>query len=42
VDYVGNAKDIYAKLEKLNNLRVKGILTDAEFDSEKKKLLAAQ
>ncbi len=35
-------KDIYAKLEKLNNLREKGILTDAEFDSEKKKLLAAQ
>ena len=31
--------DIYAKLEKLDELHKKGILTDAEFDAEKKKLL---
>lgn len=34
--------DVYAKLEKLNDLREKGILTDAEFDAEKKKLLDAE
>ena len=32
-------KDVYTKLEELNALREKGIITDAEFDSEKKKLL---
>ena len=32
-------KDIYAELEILNDLRERGILTDAEFDAEKKKLL---
>ncbi len=31
--------DVYAKLEQLNDLREKGILSDAEFDAEKKKLL---
>ena len=32
-------KDVYAKLQELDDLRQKGILTDAEFESEKKKLL---
>jgi hypothetical protein len=32
--------DVYAELMKLDDLRKKGILTQAEFDSEKKKLLA--
>jgi Short C-terminal domain len=36
------SKDVYAKLQELNDLREKGILTDAEFDSEKKKLLDAE
>jgi len=31
--------DVYTKLNELNELREKGILTDAEFDSEKKKLV---
>ena len=35
-------KDVYAKLEELNALREKGIITDAEFDSEKKKLLDSE
>ena len=34
--------DIYANLEKLNDLREQGILTDAEFDFAKKRILAAQ
>jgi hypothetical protein len=34
--------DAYAKLEELNALREKGIITDAEFDSEKKKLLDSE
>ena len=34
------SKDIYAELLKLDDLRKKGILTEAEFDAEKKKLLA--
>lgn len=33
---------VYAKLEELNALREKGIITDAEFDSEKKKLLDSE
>ena len=33
------AKDIYAELIKLDDLRQRGILTQAEFDAEKKKLL---
>lgn len=35
-------KDVYTKLQELNDLREKGILTDAEFDAEKKKLLDAE
>ncbi len=31
--------DVYTQLETLNDLRERGLLTDAEFDSEKKKLL---
>lgn len=34
--------DVYTKLQQLSDLREKGILTDAEFDSEKKKLLDAE
>jgi hypothetical protein len=34
--------DVYSKLEKLNELRKKGILTDEEFTAEKKKLLNEQ
>jgi hypothetical protein len=32
-------KDVYAELVKLDDLHKKGILTDAEFESQKKKLL---
>ena len=32
--------DLYAELTKLDELRKKGLLTDAEFEAEKKKLLA--
>ena len=35
-------KDNYTKLQELSDLREKGILTEAEFDSEKKKLLDAE
>ncbi len=34
-----DSKDIYAHLIKLDELREQGILTDGEFDAEKKKLL---
>lgn len=33
-------KDTYAELVKLDDLRKRGILTDAEFDTQKKKLLS--
>jgi hypothetical protein len=33
--------DVYAELTKLDDLKKKGIITEAEFDSEKKKLLAS-
>lgn len=36
------SKGIYAKLNELDELRKKGILTDAEFESEKKKVLEAE
>lgn len=44
VDVVTNDKsekpaDMYAELMKLDDLRKRGILTDAEFEAEKKKLL---
>ena len=34
------AKDVYAELIKLDDLRKKGIITEAEFDAQKKKLLS--
>ena len=34
------SNDIYAELIKLDDLRKKGIITDAEFDAQKKKLLS--
>jgi hypothetical protein len=39
-DQVERAKDIYTELIKLDDLRKRGILTDAEFEAEKKKLLS--
>ena len=33
-------KDVYAELLKLDDLRKKGLLTDAEFEVQKKKILA--
>ena len=38
-DPTERAKEIYTELIKLDDLRKRGILTDAEFDAEKKKLL---
>lgn len=35
-------KDVYTQLETLNDLRERGILTDAEYDAEKKKLLEGE
>lgn len=34
--------DLYAELTKLDDLRKRGLLTDAEFDTQKKKLLEKQ
>jgi hypothetical protein len=33
------AKDLYTEILKLDELRKRGLLTDAEFDAQKKKLL---
>ena len=41
-DKSSEGKDVYAKLKELAELREKGILTDAEFESEKKKLLDSE
>lgn len=38
-DDADNQQDVYAELMKLDSLRKKGILTEAEFTSEKQKLL---
>ena len=35
------SKVVYADLIKLEDLRKKGIITDAEFDAQKRKLLSA-
>jgi len=35
------SKVVYAYLIKLDDLRKKGIITDAEFDAQKRKLLSA-
>ena len=37
----GQSKDTYAELIKLEDLRKRGILNDAEFEAQKKKLLSA-
>ena len=39
-DESSKSKDVYAELIKLDDLRKKGILTDAEFEAQKKKLLS--
>lgn len=39
-DESAKPKDVYAELIKLDDLRKKGILTDAEFEMQKKKLLS--
>jgi len=39
-DETPKTKDVYAELVKLDDLRKRRILTDAEFDEQKKKLLA--
>lgn len=36
-----NSKDIYSELTKLDDLRKKGIISDAEFEIQKKKILTA-
>ena len=36
------SKDIYSELVKLDDLRKRGILSDAEFDAQKRKLLSEQ
>ena len=33
------SKDVFEKLEKLGELKKKGVITDAEFDAQKAKLL---
>ena len=38
-DQTDRPKDVYAELVKLDDLRKRGILTDAEFEVQKKKLL---
>ena len=39
-DESAKPKDVYTELIKLDDLRKKGILSDAEFDAQKKKLLS--
>ena len=41
-DTTDKPKDVYAELIKLDDLRKRGILSEAEFDAEKKKLLGTQ
>jgi hypothetical protein len=38
-DTVGAGDDVYTKLEKLSDLKDRGIISEEEFDAEKKKLL---
>ena len=38
-DKAGEPDDVYTKLEKLSDLKDRGIITEEEFDAEKKKLL---
>lgn len=39
LDKVGASDDVYTKLEKLSDLKDRGIITEEEFNAEKKKLL---
>jgi hypothetical protein len=41
-DHTDRPKDVYAELLKLDDLRKRGILSEAEFDAQKKKLLSGQ
>lgn len=41
-DQTERQKDVYAELIKLDDLRKRGILSDAEFDAQKRKLLEAK
>ena len=41
-DETPQRRDIYAELIKLDDLREKGIITDAEFDAQKQKILSEQ
>tara|TARA_R110002049_G_scaffold130820_6_gene289321 strand:+ start:3087 stop:3230 length:144 start_codon:yes stop_codon:yes gene_type:complete len=38
-DKTGETDDVYTKLEKLNDLKNRGIITEEEFNAEKKQLL---
>ena len=38
----GQAKDVYSELLKLDDLRKRGIITEAEFEAQKRKLLQGQ
>jgi len=40
--HAGGNSDLYAELLKLDDLRKRGLLTDAEFEAQKKKLLEKQ
>jgi hypothetical protein len=40
-DQTERPKDIYAELVKLQDLRKRGILTETEFDAQKRKLLSS-
>ena len=40
IEVVAPSKDVYAELLKLDDLLKKGILTQEEFDAQKKKVLA--
>ena len=39
-DETDKKPDLYTELTKLDDLRKKGLITDAEFESEKQKLLS--
>lgn len=41
-DTTERPRDVYAELLKLDDLKKRGILTEAEFDAQKKRLLGAQ
>lgn len=39
---VSTRDDVYTKLEQINDLRERGVITDEEFDAEKAKLLSSE